>query len=244
MKHFIHSTILALFALFFAISASAEVVKLKSGGKVVGSIVFQNEEVVVIKDASGSRYQYLMSDVDSILAEEEVQEEVVESSGATTKRISVGLELSGGAGVLPQHSAGANLQGDLVIGACNILDKKIFAGGALGYHMYTFGGTNYSFLPIQAKLAMPFTTKTNAPMAGIGLGYGISTNKAIKGGLFADIEVGWRHEMSKGRSFFLGAYANFLNAKLPITETIENQDYTSIATRNLCGTGVRFGINL
>ncbi|MCI5682038.1 MAG: hypothetical protein MR293_08735, partial [Bacteroidales bacterium] len=49
-----------------AVCAQAEVLTLRTGAIVVGTIVFENEEVVVLKDASGARYQYPREDVLSV----------------------------------------------------------------------------------------------------------------------------------------------------------------------------------
>ena len=48
-------------SLLCTIALRAEVLVLQSGAEVQGTIVFQNEEVVIIKTPSGARYQYAAS---------------------------------------------------------------------------------------------------------------------------------------------------------------------------------------
>ena len=55
--------------------AHAETIVLRTGARVQGTIVFQNEEVVIIRNAEGARFQYPKADVLEILADDTVQEE-------------------------------------------------------------------------------------------------------------------------------------------------------------------------
>lgn len=230
--------------LCLAFSAQAEVVKLRSGALIRGIIIFQNEEVVVLKDASGARFQYLMSDVEAVLDDEKEEAEMPLETPKTTKKVTVGLLLSGGIAALPHYAAGGNFGADLTVGTANLLNRKIFLGGSVGYHMQSLMGTTYSFLPIQLRAGMPFMEGKNAPTASAAIGYGISANKGVKGGLAADIDFGWRHEMTQGRALFLGVYGHFQMAELTLKETINSAEYIGIQNRTFCGVGARLAIYL
>ena len=55
--------------------AHAETIILRTGARVKGTVVFQNEEVVIVRNEEGKRFQYMRSDVEEILSDEEAVEE-------------------------------------------------------------------------------------------------------------------------------------------------------------------------
>ena len=69
---------------------SAEVVRLKSGKTIEGTILFQNDEVIVIRDASGARFQYPKSEI-----EEEGEQDKEQAPKGLTKNKEQGLLSSG-----------------------------------------------------------------------------------------------------------------------------------------------------
>lgn len=254
MKNALLRILLVASCIVLTMSAAAEVVRLKSGAKVVGTIVFQNEEVVVVKDASGARFQYMMTDVDSIVEKEEEAKKIEAEEVARVKKATVGIELSGGLGVLPPQyistvatstpRLAGDVQADLVIGSANLMDRNIILGGSVGYHFVSLGGPSYSFLPLQLKMSVPFSTNTNAPMVSASVGYGFALNKELKGGICASLAFGWRRQMSRGRALFVGAYANFQQAQGMVEQNLDGFIYTGKASCSSVGTGVRLGVFL
>lgn len=252
MKHSsLHTAILGL-CLCFAMQAAAEVVYLKAGGHREGTIVFRNEEVVVLKDAGGARYQYLMSDVDRIVDAIEPEPEVEDNVQvrAYGKKVAVGISVAGGASVLTRDYVGGAVQADLLVGSTNLLDRNIFLGGGLGYHAAIMKDKKdasqlWSFLPIQLRAEVPMMQGKHAPMVGLGVGYGVSLTKAIKGGLFAEAQLGWRYQMNAVNHLFLGAYASFQNAKINgLEEQIQDITYIDDSNRNIFSVGAKLTIYL
>jgi len=233
-----------LAALLCAVQMDAEVILLKSGVKVSGTIVFRNDEVVVFKDASGSRYQYLMSDIESIQEDEteEVLMEEVEVVSYGRKKVAVSLQLAGGGAVVPRNMTGGSFSGDLVIGSANLLGKQILLGGAIGYHAQFLGGKTYSFLPLQLRAEVPMLQGKHMPLLGMGVGYGIALNKNVKGGLFAGLDFGWKYQFSRKNAIYLGVFSSFQGAKLQVTEIQDEKEYTSLQNRSLVDMGLKFGL--
>lgn len=223
---------------------NAEVILLKSGVKVSGTIVFRNEEVVVFKDASGSRYQYLLSDVESIQEDEteEVLMEEVEVISYGQKKVAVSLQLAGGGAIVPRNMAGGCFSGDLVIGTANLLGKQILLGGAVGYHAKFLDGRIYSFLPIQLRAEVPMLQGKHMPLLGLGLGYGVSLNKDVKGGLYAGFDLGWKYQFNRKNAIYLGAFTSFEQARLLVTEIQEDKEYSALQNRSLVDVGLKFGL--
>lgn len=117
------------------LSVLAEVnITLQSGQQMRGEIVFQNDDVVVFKNSDGQRFQYPMTEVESI---KEIDDSIIEVAETTkvTKPHKVGIvvEFSGGAAFVPQRAIGGNFEANIFIGANNLLDSHIFLGTGIGY---------------------------------------------------------------------------------------------------------------
>lgn len=231
------------------ISVSGEVVTLKSGATVRGTIVLENEEVVILRDASGVRMQYPRAEVVSISHEKEAQETVAEVKTVGEghkKKASILLEAGAGVSMLPNdNKGGAHYNVDLLVGTHNLAGKKIFVGGGLGYHGEVIDKT-YNFLPIQAALRAPLMLSKHAPVVGVSLGYGVALSKQYKGGMYADLMVGYRYEINSNSAIAVSADVQFQQAVVTITEGVDGTmktdpdfAYTRKAGRSIVRTGLK-----
>lgn len=269
LRRHILTCLAAIALLVCSLSAQAEVITLKSGRQLEGTIVFQNEQVVVFKDAKGKRYQYPMSEVEKIEADgaEKSGEKAGSKSGEKSElelesesesgnvvaynapKVSLSLSVQGGGSVLPlisnqagyQSPMGGTVGGDFSVGTYSLLQRKIFLGGGIGYHAYFVGGSTYGFLPITLRAEVPLLQGKHAPLLGLSAGYGIGF-KGVQGGFYGALQAGWKVHYGKKGGFFLGLYADFQQARMNVTETMSGVDYTSSANRNLCGFGVKSAI--
>ena len=243
---------LFVFITLFCVSlacAHAETLLLRTGARVKGTIVFQNEEVVIIRDAEGARFQYPRADVQEILSDEAEENGNTQSAEAadeqeitTSKKASILLEVAGGAAVIPSEAAGGAVSADLLVGSHHIGDKHIFIGGGLGYHGLFLGQEKYNFLPIQAVLRMPMIETKHAPVFGFGLGYGIALSKDYLGGIYAGIDLGYRCQLNPKTAIALVAFASFQQAQMKVTTVIEDQKYTNKSGRNIVATGLKLAL--
>lgn len=232
----------------FALCAHAETIVLRTGARVKGTIVFQNEEVVIVRDTEGARFQYPRADVEDILTDEaaevsasqdlETQEEEIK----TTKKVSVLLELGGGSAYVPGIGSGASMNVDLVVGSHHIGDRHIFIGGGLGYHgIFLSGETKqYSFLPVQVALRMPLMEQKHAPAFGVALGYGVALSKNYVGGIYTGLDFGYRCQINPKTAIGAMFYAQFQQAKLKVTETVEDVEFVNETGRNFITYGAKF----
>ena len=177
--------IVFLFILCFTSLAyvHAETIVLRTGARVRGTIVFQNEEVVIVRNTEGARFQYPRADVEFILTAEEAPEEEVkveEEVVQTSKKASILIELGGNGSFVPQGEAGGGFAVDLLVGSHHIGDRHLFIGGGLGFHGVFVGSQVYNFLPLQVALRMPLIESKHAPMFGVGVGYGIAVNETLQ----------------------------------------------------------------
>lgn len=208
----------------------AEIVVLNSGQKIQGDIILQNEEVLIIKKKDGTRYQYPRSEVKAILEESSVttatsQATPTEHTG--NKSVALRLQVNGGATYLPQKGWGGQIGADLLIGTKEIAGTPILVGGSFGYRAKLFNQSHYSFIPLQAVVSMPLTKSKHAPLLGLSMGYGFSTNKTTKGGICLSATAGWSYRINNNTSFILSAFAEWQQAQTEISEIINDQHYTN-----------------
>ena len=237
--------LLILFCVAF-ICAHAETLVLRTGTRVKGTIVFQNEEVIILRDADGARFQYPRADVQEIIADDKNGQMPNDSINVqmvndqmVNKKASILLELAGGAAVKPLESAGGAVSVDLLVGSHHIKDRHIFIGGGLGYHGLFLGPEKYNFLPIQVALRMPFTETKHAPVFGASIGYGIALSKDYLGGLYAGIDFGYRCQLNPRTALALVAFAQFQQATVNNTIILEDIPFTQKAGRNLVSSGLK-----
>ena len=261
---FVTALLTCLFWLAGTGIVSAEVIKLKSGKTIEGTILFENEEVVVIRDAAGARYQYPKSDLvleepdepaeaaqeQSVKAQQPGRDSELRASYAdNAKKVSMGISMFGGGMVVPAQMVGeqtapqmgGHAGADVMVGTYNLFKRLIFLGGATGFHAFMTDGKVLSIIPVMLRAEVPLTLKKHAPMLGMGVGYGIGL-KNTKGGFCADVEFGWRYGYSRKAAFFMGVFADFQGVEIPVTETITGTEYTSMAYRNLCGFGAKMAL--
>lgn len=241
-KHLLY-IVLCLLSLPYA---HAETILLHTGARVKGTILFQNEEVVIVRDDSGQRFQYLRTDVAEILADDAEEAEPVDIEAepeiSASKKASVLLELSCAPAIMIPFAPFGNAGIDLLAGTHHIKDRHIFIGAGVGYHGYFQDGYSYNFLPIEAKLSVPFFEAKHAPVFGFALGYGVALSKDYVGGIYTGLDFGYRYQINPKSALAVLVFASFQQARLNITETIDGNTYTNRAGRNFVSPGVKFAL--
>ena len=238
---------LAIILLFFVCAACvyAETIVLRTGARVKGEIVFQNEEVVIIRDASGARSQYPRAEVVEIQTGDvsaEAKEIETDQPEMPSKKVSILLELAGGAAIQPKDATGGTFAVDFLVGSHHIGERHIFVGAGLGYHGLFLGAQKYNFLPIQAAVRMPLVEQKHAPVFGLSLGYGIALSKTYLGGLYAGLDLGYRYQFNPRSALALTAYAQFQQAKIETTTILDGNEFVGQAGRSLVMTGIKLAL--
>lgn len=260
-----------IFLLLLMITAQAETITLKTGKVIQGTVLFENDDVLVIKDATGARFQYPKSDIATRTNDGEAQTSATEiedqaadaQTTGSAKQLSLALELAGGGAILPGKSAGGLLSADLLICSHHIGAKRVMVGGMVGYHgLLKVDGkikngqpkieeTTYSFLPVAAVVRYPILDGKHSPMIGAAIGYGIGLSKKYLGGIFTSVDVAYRYEVNNKSSLYVGLNFQFQQAKIPTTETItvtnedetqQSYDFRDTQGRSFLIPAVKFGI--
>ena len=251
MKKILVTILLSI--LTFAL-ASADTVYLRTGERVEGTILFQNEEVVIIRTESGQRFQYPRTDVELIgskdegvksegvneLTNEGVKELEGEPEIKVTKKASILLELAGGPAINGSE-IGGGFSVDLLVGSHHIGDRHVFIGGGVGYHGLFIGSGKYNFLPIQAAFRIPLMETKHAPVFGLSIGYGIALSKTYKGGIYASLDMGYRYQINPRTAVAISLYSHFQRASIEVGEQIEGDETTFMRKKgcNLINPGLK-----
>ena len=230
--------------LFCFVCAHAETIVLRTGTRMKGTIVFQNEEVVIVRDAEGARFQFPRTDVEQVLGDDAVEtlaSQDLENSKEeikTPKRVTALLEVAFGAAYMPGEKTGLSGSADLLIGSHHIRDRHLFIGGGLGYHGIFLNKT-YNFLPVQVALRMPLIEQKHAPLFGVSLGYGVALSKQYVGGLYTGLDLGYRCQLNPKTAIGAVFFARFQQAKVDATEIIEDVEFTHRIGRNFITYGAK-----
>ncbi len=238
---------IGLFFVLIGASAWADMrVVLKSGASVKGTIVFQNEQVIVLRDADQKAYQFPMSEVVTI---EEVVDTVEDVVIEQERAVGALIMVDGGAlydTALPESQWGGRVGASVLVGARDLLDKRIFLGGGIGYSALFMNGENYSLLPILLYTAVPFMSAESkcSPYVGLGVGYGVGLKSHYKGGLHAGIDVGMRMQIGVNKALLLSFRASFQQLGTTWNEMVNETIMTNEVTHSLVGLGLHVGIQL
>lgn len=233
-----------------AITCMAETVVLHSGKRISGQILVQTEEVVIIRNAEGARFQFPMSEVETI--EKEKADSITTAPddpsapqpavSSTSKKAALSLELA--AGVLYENKGrvGAYEAIDLIIGSRQIGGRQLTLGGAVGYMGTQVQQTRQHFLPLCVALRVPLRDGKHQPLIGANIGYGIALSKSYIGGLHAGADIGYRYYPSGNFAILVAMNVRFQQSVIPVTDAIENNLYTNRAGRNLVAAGLKLGL--
>lgn len=236
---------------------SAEVVTLRSGKVMTGTVIVQNDEVLILRDANGARFQFPAAEVVKVEAEEEAAAVEAETAETTKKRrerrereapeaekaskVALRLTLNGGGACVPGSGWGGSTGADLWIGSRRIGGKRVFMGGGVGFEAVIMPDRTGMYIPLQAVVSLPLTDGMHAPEIGLGIGYGFATHKT-KGGLAAHVAMSWRYQYSGKSALLLGARVAFQADDYPVAETLDGKTYSGNMGRNQVMIGINIGI--
>jgi len=228
-------------ASLFVVTTQAEIIVLQSGQQITGDIVVQNDQIIMVRDSEGRRFQYPRSEVTQIIVPAQTDEpvQVIEVQEEEVKgNCALRLDISGGGLFVPGFCNGGYGSAAIQIGTRRIGKQSVFLGSSVGYQA-AVGKELYNFLPLMAVVSFPLIEGKHAPEIGAAIGYGFALKNPNKGGLVAKMDISWRYQYTNKSALLLGVQANFQQAQVNDTEVIEGKTYTSNLGKNFVGVGVR-----
>ncbi len=233
-----------LLCMCVSVCVDAEVITLRSGQVLSGEVVWQNDEVLVIQSKNGSRYQYPLSEVVSIEAEQ-LQESVPASEAETAvsvKKVALRVEMAGGSCHIPQAGWGGYTSGDLLVGTYDLMHRSVFVGGGLGVHAMFVGSEVYTFLPLELSARVPCLPSLHSPVVGVTLGYGFALGSKVKGGIHTGLDVGWQYRFHTTSRVSVCADVQWQQSEMQVVEMVGGKAYSKQSGLSMLSMGLKVGI--
>ena len=215
--------LLCLFVLLtiVLVTCSAEVVVLRSGQRVQGELLLNNDEVVILRKKDGLRYQYPKAEVVGVQADPvDIATAVDTAITRPPKKVALLPSVAGGVALVPHLGTGGMMDAHLAIGTHNLMNQHVFLGGEMGYRGVFVGKDTYSWIPLQLVLRSPLAGQKltrHRPLIGANVGYAFSTNQRWGGGMCAGVDIGSAIvATSRCRSLHNGSRHVFISQRLSI----------------------------
>jgi len=221
-------------------------VTLHSGEIFVGEILLNNQEIILIKTLSGSRFQFPVSEIKSIEQNDVKTSEIKKENNIElidAANLCGILEINGGiSNAENKYRNGISNQLTLTFGTRKVAKKEIFVGGGVGYfnvflkdEVETIG-----FIPVFLSLKTNLTDKKTSPYLGLDTGYAFTLNSKLEGGQFSKFSFGINRKVNFKTSLFLGLYANVLSFSTNLVETNNFGVFNYYGKTSM----INFGMNL
>lgn len=239
-------------ALFSQNDTTTVRIVLKTGSVYTGKVLLKNDEVLMLKDANGARFQFQTKEIKSISEQSPDDKNIAEQDPTNPGEpetdfcsiVETGICTSGA-----RKSFGNELFAQISISFGNkkTLGKNLFTGLGAGY-LFCLNNSSPSkptLIPVFAKAVLTTGKKPNALHLGIESGYAFSTNDACKGGLFTSISTGITFRLNDKTALYTSVYGAVYSIKGNLTEvspTAGSFTYYGSTTLNSVGlkTGFRF----
>lgn len=247
--------LLILFCLFVAFNllaqdkTTATKITLKSGAVYIGEVVLRNDEIMMLKNKGGERFQFQLSDIvsEESVSEEQIQNEVSiqqpEQTGNFCGIIESAL-FSASARNAFERTTGT--QFSISFGNKKAFGRDIFTGFGVGYlTLINYPSSNSpTLIPFSFKILIKAGKNHIAPQFGAESGYAISINENVKGGFFATVSTGLLIPLNEKTALYTSVYGAAYTLKGNLSENTEGGTfiYNGTTTMNLLGVkiGLRF----
>ena len=224
-------------------SVYAELVVLRSGKTVKGEILLHNEEVVIIRQKDGLRFQFPMQEVLSISAELPPKRQSSTNRTAEDKKVACHFAVAGGTAYTP-NGWGGYINPTVFVGTHTLRNLPIAVGGTVGYHGVFAQGNAYSWIPLQASIYLSPTVNSQLSTVNcqLSIGYAFALSQDYTGGICAGMEIGWSHAIGNTSSIFVALNAQALQTRMHVTETVNGNSYRNFRGCTLVSLGMKLGI--
>ena len=249
----------ALFAQSAETENSVHRITLNTGEVFLGEILVENEQIVMIRTADGSRFQFPRSEVQSIerdfVIETNIKKGTRTARSTNKENFAMIIELHGGNSTARNlFSKTVGIQGSLIFGAQNAVFKNTFIGGGVGYNALPpsdyFDIERMAFLPIflrfQKQLIDNSFMDSNRyeffPYFGMDVGYGFSLHSDFGGGAMLKLSVGIAWRINHRNTVYMGVFAGTQNFSGQLTQTNDFGTFSFHGNSTILSLGVKLGV--
>jgi hypothetical protein len=226
-------------------AAAQDKITLRGGETYTGTIVLQNDEILMFQIKDGTRFQFPVSQILKIERAGEESEKKSENDELDESNISGMAEIWGGGAVAHDKFSRANFGGiSLSFGTKKIAGKPIFVGAGAGVQMAFLSADNETLLqlPLFVRLKTNLEKSKLSPFFMLDAGYAFALNENCKGGLHAKLSAGMQLPLSSKSLFFAGVFSSVSGFYGNLTETVNGSRFSYAGNSIIAGFGVNAGI--
>ncbi len=218
-------------------------ITLKSGAVFVGEVILKNDELIMLKDNTGARFQFALPEI------EKIETANVESSDTTNKEKIENTQNNNFCGQFELSSGNASArkafgsvsasQEGLTFGNRKSFGKDLYVGIGAGY--FRIADANLGLIPATLKIQTYTSKNRTSPLVGFESGYAFSTTKSYNGGPFAKISFGINHRLSYKSAIYAGISAGVYSISGKLSESTQNGTFTFDGVTTINALGLKFG---
>lgn len=250
MRHFY----ILVLSLFFSLQllgqelTSLDKITLNTGEVYLGEILVKTTDLVMIKVANGSRYQFQLSDVKEIEKSGNINSTDIKNSQAitvhkATRNLCGQIEFAGGLrNARNAFSWSPDFQGSLTLGNKNVAEQNLFMGIGLGYNSTKIKTKSVSFVPVFGRIQGTLNNKSTSPYIALDGGYAFSVNPNYGGGVLAKLSIGIIQRKNQKVSFIAGLYGSINSTSGNLSVTNEESTFTYNGRTMMQSWGLKLGI--
>jgi len=229
--------------LFSQESSTLSKITLKSGAVFVGEVILKNDELIMLKDNTGARFQFAMPEIEKIEAATTLPTNSSKQVNikTTNGNFCAHFELSlGNASARKAFSMALAPQVGLTFGNRKSFGKDLYIGIGTGY--YWIADANLGLISAAFKIQTYTSKNRTSPFVGFESGYAFSATKNQGGGPFAKISFGINHRLNFKSAIYAGVSAAVYSISGKLSESTENGIFTydGVTTINTLGLKVGF----
>lgn len=223
-------------------------ITLKTGETYTGEILVQNSEVVMLKSANGSRFQFQLSEVKKI---EKISKEAALNADSAmyhspgNNSFAGFLEIAGGVSAAKRSfDSSPNTQVSLVFGSKSIVGRFIFMGIGAGLNSTFTDGNNstINFVPVFIKMQAKLSENISAPYFAIDAGYAFAVTEGFGGGPFTRISAGIARKISYKSILSFGFFVGVNSFDASLTELKNGNSYSFYGNTIMTNYGLKIGL--
>lgn len=222
---------------------------LKSGSVYIGQVLLKNEEVVMLKDQNGARFQFQPGEINSI---SNVTNQATDTNSTTSGAIKPESEnfcsiIEAGlftANARKCFNWQAASQVSISFGNKKALGKDLFLGLGVRYlfPLSMDASTMPTLIPVFFKTIITTGKKKNAPNLGIESGYAFSSNDNYKGGGFTTLSTGFTFCINEKTALYTSVFGAVYSIKGNLIDKTSTGSYSYFGTTSMNSAGFKVGL--
>lgn len=205
-----------------------------------GELMLKNDEIIMIRSISGSRFQFKLSEVAQIETVELKPQSTPDSTliktpSLITAKISVAGGVSSAKNFFSnQFSSGAWL----VFSSNNPNNKLLTTGAGAGVISITNRDQRISLVPLFLHFQISSNKKKGA-FAGLDAGYSFATNENINGGMCGQLNIGYQIRTGKKSALLFAVTGAIYSINTTLTELNLTGSYRYEGATTIVFTGIK-----